>query len=695
MEVVLSIVAGLGLRLFLASATDEGNSNKLTTALLGVWEGVVVHQVSGRSESPKFDHLLAYGLRLVIDLLASKDVQRMAMVILCSGIAATVSESVTPYAVLRSEIKNGREREKERRHKPTHTEPFTIPILSTPLPPRVRAYKPDHLPVTSTPAPLAQEPIPSTPQFEPPSPPSFWLQEPDISDIYSPAPKQVQVSVIQKPKTSPTDSDALPVRPHSGVAAILESNSPPPIPVPFPTPPDSAVPSDGQLDNNNDSKNDSKSRFERHLYTIPEMSSSEGGSPPADTEAQNQVEASAAAEPQSAHMSASATMAPLPVPNAHMGRLPSSNLSQWLANTSDADAVFTHPFSPTNSPPGPAPLPVPVRIRQQDLSPQVLVPARLGKVEEDAESVVANDDDDMLRTPPASKGLPWNTDPDPDPDPLQTPRQLDQPPENILSPLTLDVKSGLDSQSEFSREPTPTRDEPQSATIEDLPIPGSLSKNTLLHPPLPPSGSLFRKSTPPPELPPSPSISNHSGLSEISVLSTRIPKQLYGRGEELRRKAREGEKIRAELEDERRRAEREGRPLEALSLRIKVRDLDNEAQKLHEKAARRYYAGMFTFLVCFGRLILTLVTFEALNTVEISDKIDVHGLRPREAFDRIERTIVKASSEGKSVVRVIVGKGLHSMNQQPTLKPAVQREMQRFVKLMRSHILSADIPDAD
>jgi hypothetical protein len=113
--------------------------------------------------------------------------------------------------------------------------------------------------------------------------------------------------------------------------------------------------------------------------------------------------------------------------------------------------------------------------------------------------------------------------PDPDPDPLRTPQQLEQLVEDILSPLTLDVKSGLDSQSELSRDPTPTRDEPPSATIEDLAIPGSLSQNTLLHPPLPPSGPLIRRPTPPPESPPSPSISSHSGLSDISVLSTRYP----------------------------------------------------------------------------------------------------------------------------------------------------------------------------
>jgi hypothetical protein len=599
MEVVLSIVAGLGLRFFLASATDEGNSNKLTTTLLGMWEGVVVHQVSGRSESPRFDHLLAFGLRLVIDLLVSKDVQRMVMVILCSGLGAAVSESVVPYAILRSEFKKEREREKERRHKPVRAEPLSVPILSTPLPPRIRAYRPpDFLPVTSTPAPLRQEPIASTPLFEPPTPPSFWLQEPDTSAIYSPPPKPVQVSVIEKPEAIPTDSDALPVRPHSGIAAILESGSPPPIPVPFPTPPESAlsaVASDGQMDNANESKNDPKSRFERHLYTIPEISSSEGGSPPTDTEAQNRgPETSAPSDPQPGHMSASTITAPLPVPNADMRRLPPSNLNQWFSNTSDADTIFARPFSPTNSPPGPPPLPVPVRIRQQGSSPQEPILPQPADVEEDIESVIGDDDGDMLRTPLASKGLLWNM--DADPDPLQTPQQL-EPPEDMLSPLTLDVKSGLDSQSELSRDPTPTRDEPQSATIEDLAIPGSLSQNILLHPPLPPSGALIRRPTPPPESPPSPSISSHSGLSDISVLSTRIPNKLFGRGEELRQKAREVEKTKVQIEEQRKRAEVAGKPIEALSLKVKVRDLDLETQKLHKKADRRYYAGRSSVIV--------------------------------------------------------------------------------------------------
>jgi len=82
--------------------------------------------------------------------------------------------------------------------------------------------------------------------------------------------------------------------------------------------------------------------------------------------------------------------------------------------------------------------------------------------------------------------------------------------------------------------------------------------------------------------------------------------------------------------------------------------------------------------------------YTARNPVVQSHKIDVHGLRPREAFDRIERAIVKANQEKRSQVVVIVGKGLHSVNQQPTLKPAVMREMQRYVSSSVSHDVHRD-----
>ena len=600
MDVVLSIVAGLGLRLFLSFTADTGPFTTFTTTLLGAWEGAVVHQVSARSKAPRLDHLLAFGLRLAIDLLISKDFHRMVLVVICSGLAASFSESVVPYATLRLALKKERERDKERRHRPTRSEQFFVPILSTPLPPRVRAYKePERVLATSTPAPIPPQQILSpTAQFQPPTPPSFFLQD---SVVYSPALKPLQISSAEKEGSS-YPPDTLPVRPRSAVAAVLEAfpGSPPPIPVPLPTPPESAqsaVPSDGQHDN--EAKADAQNpRFDRQLYTIPELSSPEDESQAMQPPNQEPTDNVPASEANRLSMSAGITNVPLPVPNADLRRVSSSTLARWLSSqapdANPADTIFTHPFS---SPPGAAPLPIPVRIRNHGSTPQERTPQPNGMEVEDVDadgSVVPEfDEGDLLRTPPAQNALHLAAENDHDLDALQTPQGLVQPDaEDVLSPLALDVRS------EPSRDPTPIAEEPPIAITtadEDL-IPGSLSQNTLLQPPLPPSGPLIRKPIPPPESPPPPSpASLHSGFSEESVISTRLPHKLYSRAGELRQKAREEEKVRAQVEEQRRTAEREGRPLEALFLKVKVRELDAETTKLHEKAARRYYAGVFVF----------------------------------------------------------------------------------------------------
>jgi len=65
-----------------------------------------------------------------------------------------------------------------------------------------------------------------------------------------------------------------------------------------------------------------------------------------------------------------------------------------------------------------------------------------------------------------------------------------------------------------------------------------------------------------------------------------------------------------------------------------------------------------------------------------TNKIDVHGLRSREAFDRVERALLKVIEQGKSSLRIIVGRGLHSAGGQPVLKNTVQREMLRYVAFL-------------
>lgn len=593
MDVALSLVAGFGLRLFLARAMDSGPSSQLTAALLGLWEGVVVHQVSARSDSPRLDHVLAYGLRLAIDLLISKEIPRMFTVFVFSALAAFISESLVPDPSLRFVIKKEQDREKERRHRPSRSESLSAPIPSTSLPPRIRAYRPpeqEMVLATSTPTQISAQEL----HFQPPTPPSFFLHEQEESHIYSPEPKLIQVSAAEKVEPSP-----LPVRPRSGVATIFETSPSPglhvSVPMPLPTPPDStqsAIPPDGLVDN--ETKNDSQNiGFERQLYTIPELSSPEECSPP---ETGAQPTRRSHEEPTGA--------TPLPVPNADM-RQPNS-LSQWLASQSTHASIdtLTNHFS-LNTSPGSAPLPVQVRIRHQNAVPKELylfkenyqgADDKEKNMDADGSVVSEDDENDPLLTPAAPNALHLEDDNEIDVDPLLTPQQ----PTSILSPLGLDVRSGLGSQPE-SAGSTPVREEPASAASEErFLIPGSLSHNILLQTPLPPSGPLFgRTNFPLLESPPPPSPSTiNSGASDISVLSTRIPSKLYTRADELRQKAREEEKTRTQIENERLKAEAEGRILDALHLKIKVRDLDLEAQKLHEKAARRYYAGSSSSLIC-------------------------------------------------------------------------------------------------
>jgi dsDNA-specific endonuclease/ATPase MutS2 len=77
----------------------------------------------------------------------------------------------------------------------------------------------------------------------------------------------------------------------------------------------------------------------------------------------------------------------------------------------------------------------------------------------------------------------------------------------------------------------------------------------------------------------------------------------------------------------------------------------------------------------------------ARNPLERNSRIDLHGLRPREAFVRAERALVKAIKEGRETLYLIVGQGRHSINGKPVLKKTVQIEIIRFGFLHFLHIL--------
>lgn len=647
MDIALSIATGLGLRVFLLTGANAGLSNKLAAAVLGLWEGIVLHQVSGRSSAPNVDHFLAYGLRLAVDFLLSRDLQRMIMLVLWTALASVMSEIVLPRSTLRAELKKSREREKERRHRRTRSGPTVadIPIIAVPLPPRVRAYKPPER-NQSPPSELLDNPHPqtSTPVFssdQPPSPPSFFLHATPIS----PSPKPVYLPTLHSADSSPRD--ALPVRPRSGLLYILDqspdSASPLPLPILLPTPPDSAqsaiLPADIRVEIYDDESYDNQILgFAPDLDPIPEMSSSDNNS---------------------IHVDEARILNPLedeaeePMSNIMRVRVP-----DWLADqvaTAEPDALFLKPFSPTASPEAAAPIPVPIPVRRpqsslwnSDLNDVLQPVLQFGEINlrEDVkveEAVNTGDDresdSDELQTPGARATMNMETDNEYDPDPLQTPRQLVQEEDCQLSPLVLNVRSSLpDNDMPSNPEPIPEPVQQTPNALEEINdhiqipgtffrilnasqdtddnehIPGSMFQtipnatqeddgedtqilssfyqNMLLQPPLPGSGPVFRPVPTPPASPPPASPSTiMSDPSDISVLSTRIPNKLYSRGDELRQKAREEERLRAQLEDERRLAENQGRTLDALRLKIQIKDIDAASTRLHEKAARRYFVG--------------------------------------------------------------------------------------------------------
>lgn len=581
MDVILSIVAGLGLRIFLI--TTSGSRVKLTAALLGIWEGVIVHQLSARSRSPHLDHILAYVLRLVADLLISKNFLRLFMVLLWTAFGSIVSEAVSPYASIRSALRRRRDREKERererRHR--HYQSEELAILSTPPPLRVRTSRPSHSelhPLLSQPPQRSSPPLISS--FPPQTPPSFFLH--GTSEIDSPSPKPVHLQLLQ-PADSPTQ-DSLPVRPRSGLVSILErspnSSSPFNTHNLLPTPPESfqsAIPSDAPDVQNNNADVDDTIKTLSRLSPIAEISTPDLTPPETENKTENKQPASS---------SPSEAIFHVPPPVFNTAAYPSFPLLTSHSTKQNHDEIFPTPFSPTMSPAAPIPVPIP-RLNRQDPVGQTHAALR-----NDLNAYNENDntpDSDELQTPGLRDTLNVETDNDND-DPLMTPIQMKRPEGlDALSPLSLNVNSGLGTDnyihlSDFgggTSDPLP--DTLTNNEIEELHIPGSLSQNLLQVPSesFPPSAS---------PVPASPS-TIFSDITMLSQLSTRVPSKLFLKADEYRKQARQEEQSRDLLEAERKAAEAQGRTAEALMLKIRLRELDERAYKLHEKAARRYYAG--------------------------------------------------------------------------------------------------------
>ena len=69
----------------------------------------------------------------------------------------------------------------------------------------------------------------------------------------------------------------------------------------------------------------------------------------------------------------------------------------------------------------------------------------------------------------------------------------------------------------------------------------------------------------------------------------------------------------------------------------------------------------------------------AHNLQRSPHEVDVHRLTSAEAIIKVKRGIRYADIQGAPELRIIVGKGLHSTNQQPVLKKAITEELKKCV----------------
>ena len=527
MDVVVAIVAGLSSRLFLNNVDDPLRA--LTPAILGLCEGAIVRYLSNRTSS--VDHYLAYGLRIVVDLLFTQNITRMLLVLLWTVIFVIALEAISPTP---------RRRETKRSRRSAH--PATI---HTSRPQQLANTPPSHPPLTHTPPYYSQNDLNSisTPALQhpsrPPSPPSFFLEGDTDTNIISPLSEQ-QLEYVPEPN-SPTYASS------SGVA-------------PLSTPPGMQV---------IDAQESDHTLSHHRLSTIQELSSDETTNV---DRTDQRVEPDRARTPgihttydkaNTSYAHSIATSAPLPVPNATYIRPPYRNIP-------DDD----HPNSLNSSPDSvlSAPLPVPNAALRSQLS--------------SGWNAGAASETDELRTPGAHY---WELT---DQDELRTPPGG----QKELSPLFPDQQ--LPAGFNVTPEIPPAVDEISLSLIPvvdhgiNLPSSAITAISTLVNSSVECFPKVVNDQDPDlDKLSESETLQTENAESVMSPVGNSV--EQFSRGQFFRQEAWQEEKQRIDLENKLKAALREARIRDALFLREEIRVLEERTKKLHEKAARRFFKGVY------------------------------------------------------------------------------------------------------
>ena len=544
MDILFSIASGLGLRLICSNLPEP--VNRLSPVCVGLWEGTLTHlliYLNPDGAQISTDHFLAYGIRLVVDLVLSQDPLRPVAVVLWTGVGIFLCQAM--------DYQSQNEHPKRRRRRRTSG--------TASLPPHIRVYEPPVEPTSNHVSPRQGVP----PHEQPSTPPSFFLQGEESEAMnFSPA-------LVPPP---PTDPSSLPPRPPSAIAPLLEAASdggPSQIvPASLPTPPATSLSADVDKE-----PSDSGGR----LSTIVEAPSGEEASTfaavnkgePSRDVSKNIAPVETKDPEQDTSRKVDSVPLPVPDPYTRLSRH-KTTVPQVASRTPVAGAVS--PAIVTNVNPVTAKLLLrPYNSDDEVISDELqtpLNPVARALLEDDVDNVFSENENDELQTPPMLKA-------DGQLSPLSLPVQV------RLTDATTRLSQGnvryIESGDDHDLRHLTILNPPRRAASQSIDAVVESTNVTV------PRDSLLMTSESTLSSPNSETAS--SKLSDIGL------KELYSHGDEWRKKAREEEMRLSELRMQYNKAVEEKRVKDAFMLKGQIAETIETIEKLHEKAAKRYYKG--------------------------------------------------------------------------------------------------------
>ncbi|KAI8992979.1 hypothetical protein BD414DRAFT_482941 [Trametes punicea] len=617
MDNLFAIGVGLGLRALIDTLTNH--NHRLNGSLLGLWEGAVLRHFIAKYPA-SVDPYVAYGFRLLVDLLWTTSWMRLFITILWSFMGMLLSDVFVDlyadrrfrrftrkvrhtviYPLLRSFSRRSSSSSAPRAQyyqipassSATSTARSPTSLRSPPLQPR----SPND---TSRPPPRTTAPPPSLPRRSALRVPgSFSTTETDTeagrSPSLAPSRSSQSVSFSDGPSRAPSvTSSQEPVRPAAAESPPIPTEpsrtpvsraSHPPTREPSLGPPRPRTPSEleyelGSMpvipDNieqtnpvrpvlSDDERSLNEDMRVRSGLTTPEQ---DGARPRIDVYSPEPVK--------------SGLTTPVDRPSTPRAALPPVTVID--EGTQDGGSDMNQ-------------IPIPIRVYERDPDPEDQARAR--------EALLHPELIPDITTPQPSPGLFPPADYRQDADPSQD--GADEPPPKMPEPEP--------ARSSMSQPPPPYEQTP-GENAEERERAGS-------------------EGTP--------------AASVISNVNDR--ERLLQRAESLRSDADKADKRRTELKRKLEDARRNGQFWEAFRLKQEMERAAHEVRELHAKAAKRFY--------------------QAHNMKPQPQTIDVHRLKVPEAIEKVEQALYDAILTGTPELRIITGQGKHSKNKIPALKLAI------------------------